>query len=43
MTKLYIFTEYMSLGSVANIIKSYGKLNEEVVKKITRQMLLGLE
>ncbi|ESP01178.1 hypothetical protein LOTGIDRAFT_139776 [Lottia gigantea] len=41
-TILSIFIEYMPGGSVKDLIHDIGSLQESIVKKYTRQMLLGL-
>ena len=38
-----IFLEYIPGGSISSIIEKYGKLNEEIIKRYTRQILEGLE
>ena len=41
--KLNIFLEYISGGSIAYLLKKYGKFNENIVRKYTLQILKGLE
>ncbi|RLV89667.1 Serine/threonine-protein kinase BCK1/SLK1/SSP31 [Spathaspora sp. JA1] len=38
-----LFLEYVAGGSIASCLKSYGKFEENLVKFITYQVLLGLE
>ena len=38
-----IFLEYIPGGSISSIIEKYGKLNENIIKKYTKQILEGLE
>ena len=38
-----IVLEYIPGGSISTIIEKYGKLNESIIKKYTRQILEGLE
>lgn len=38
-----IFMEYMPGGSLSSLLKQYGPLNENVIKKYTRQILRGLQ
>jgi len=38
-----IFLEYMPGGSISSVIEKYGKLNELVIRKYTKQILEGLE
>lgn len=40
---LNIFLEYISGGSVSSLIRKYGKLNENIVRLYTAQILQGLE
>jgi serine/threonine protein kinase len=42
-TSLNIFLEYVPGGSISSLIQKYGKLDEKIIKKITKQILLGLE
>ena len=35
--------EYMPGGSVASMLKQYGVFDEKVIKKFTKQLLMGLE
>eukprot|EP01064_Diplonema_japonicum_P004333 TRINITY_DN12807_c0_g1_i1.p1 TRINITY_DN12807_c0_g1~~TRINITY_DN12807_c0_g1_i1.p1 ORF type:complete len:497 (+),score=94.67 TRINITY_DN12807_c0_g1_i1:124-1614(+) len=42
-TMLQIFMEYIPGGSLRSILKHFGKLQEKVVKRYSRQMLQGLE
>ncbi|EKX49238.1 hypothetical protein GUITHDRAFT_85702 [Guillardia theta CCMP2712] len=41
--RLNIFLEYVSGGSIASLIANFGALDEPVVRKYTRQILIGLE
>lgn len=41
--KLNIFLEYISGGSIAFLLKKYGKFNESIVRQYTLQILKGLE
>lgn len=38
-----LFLEYVAGGSVSSCIKSYGRFDEQLIRFITRQVLLGLE
>ena len=40
---LYIFLEYIAGGSIASLLQKYGKLNENLIKVYTKQVLEGLE
>ncbi|KAK9818541.1 hypothetical protein WJX74_002024 [Apatococcus lobatus] len=40
---LNIFLEYVPGGSIASLINSFGPFEETVIKKYTRQILLGLD
>ncbi|KAH7298607.1 hypothetical protein KP509_25G050800 [Ceratopteris richardii] len=40
--RLFIYLEFMSNGSIHNIIKQYGPLSESCIRAYTRQILLGL-
>eukprot|EP00818_Percolomonas_sp_WS_P010566 CAMPEP_0117452496 /NCGR_PEP_ID=MMETSP0759-20121206/9652_1 /TAXON_ID=63605 /ORGANISM="Percolomonas cosmopolitus, Strain WS" /LENGTH=1032 /DNA_ID=CAMNT_0005245327 /DNA_START=583 /DNA_END=3681 /DNA_ORIENTATION=- len=40
---LNIFLEYIPGGSLAALVKRYGRLSEEVCRKFTKQILLGLD
>lgn len=40
---LNIFLEYISGGSVSSLIRKYGRLNENIVRIYTTQILQGLE
>ncbi|MCO5596072.1 hypothetical protein L7F22_050130 [Adiantum nelumboides] len=40
--RLFIYLEFMSNGSIHNIIQQYGPLSESCIRVYTRQMLLGL-
>lgn len=40
---LKIYLEYVDMGSIASMLKTYGPLPEEVVAQYTRQILEGLE
>jgi len=40
---LNIFLEYIAGGSISSLIHKYGKLNENIVRIYTRQILQGLE
>lgn len=42
-THLNIFLEYVPGGSVAALVSNYGRLNEHLARKFTRQILLGLK
>lgn len=42
-SKVYIFTEWVPGGSLGDVLKRFGKLSVDVVRKYTRQMLLGLQ
>ncbi len=37
------FLEYVPGGSIASVVKRFGKLNERLCRAYTRQLLLGLE
>jgi len=39
----YIFTEWVPGGSITSILNKFGRLTESVVKKYTRQILIGLD
>ena len=41
--RLNIFLEYISGGSIAYLLKKYGKFNESIVRQYTLQILKGLE
>lgn len=41
--ELNIFLEYVPGGSIAVILSKFGSLNEQLVRRYTRQILLGLE
>lgn len=41
--KLNIFLEYISGGSIAYLLKKYGKFNENIIRQYTSQILKGLE
>lgn len=41
--KLNIFLEYIAGGSLNFLLKKYGKLNENIVRIYTREILKGLE
>lgn len=41
--KFNIFLEYISGGSIAFLLKKYGKFNENIVRQYTFQILKGLE
>jgi len=41
--KINIYMEYMPGGSVSSMLKQYGSFEENVIRKFTRQILLGLE
>lgn len=41
--RLNIFLEWVSGGSIAQLISNYGALDEPVVRKYTRQILVGLD
>eukprot|EP00250_Pteridium_aquilinum_P018030 c23904_g1_i2 orf=378-2609(-) len=40
--RLFIYLEFMSNGSIHNIIQRYGPLSESCIRVYTRQILLGL-
>lgn len=40
--RLFIYLEFMSNGSIHNIIQQYGPLSESCIRVYTRQILLGL-
>lgn len=40
--RLFIYLEFMSNGSIHNIIQQYGPLKENCIRVYTRQILLGL-
>lgn len=40
---LNIFLEYIAGGSISSLIRKYGKLNENIVRIYTQQILQGLE
>ena len=40
---LNIFLEYIAGGSISSLIRKYGKLNENILRIYTRQILQGLE
>ena len=39
---VYIFTDWVSGGSLHDIIKKFGSMNEELVRRYARQILRGL-
>jgi len=39
---LDIFLEYVPGGSIASLIKRFGRLSEDIVKQFTKQILIGL-
>ena len=41
--QIKIYMEYVDNGSIQKMLQLYGKLNEPVVARYTRQLLLGLE
>ncbi len=41
--RLNIFLEYVSGGSIAQLISNFGALDEPVVRKYTRQIVVGLD
>ena len=41
--RLNIFLEWVSGGSIAQLISNYGALDEPVVRRYTRQILVGLD
>ena len=42
-SRLFIFLEYVSGGSVSDMLTKFGGLHESIVRKYTYQVLLGLE
>lgn len=40
---LKIYIEYIDMGSIASMLKTYGPFPEEIVRRYTRQILSGLE
>lgn len=42
-TNLLIFLELVPGGSLASLVQRYGRLSEDVCKKFTKQILLGLD
>ncbi|KAF8169192.1 kinase-like domain-containing protein [Mycena galopus ATCC 62051] len=42
-TKLSIFTEYVSGGSIRSCLVKHGRFDEDVIKSFTAQILAGLE
>jgi serine/threonine protein kinase len=38
-----IFLEYIPGGSIASVIKKFSSLNESVIRRYTKQILMGLE
>jgi serine/threonine protein kinase len=38
-----IFLEYIPGGSIASVIKKFSSLNENVIRRYTKQILMGLE
>jgi len=40
--KFYIYLEYMPGGSLLQVLKQYGRLEEELIRMYARQILLGL-
>eukprot|EP00802_Teleaulax_amphioxeia_P011694 Tamp_11728.p1 GENE.Tamp_11728~~Tamp_11728.p1 ORF type:complete len:471 (+),score=45.15 Tamp_11728:63-1415(+) len=41
-SRLYIFLEFVSGGSISDMLSKFGALHERIVRKYTHQMLLGL-
>lgn len=41
--KISIFLEYIAGGSISSLLKKYGKLNENIIRLYTIQILKGLE
>ncbi len=39
---IYIYMEYMPGGSISSMLKQYGFFEEKVLKKFTKQVVLGL-
>ena len=39
---LYIFLEFVTGGSIANLISGFGPLSEDVVRTYTKQIIEGL-
>jgi len=39
---VYIYMEYMTGGSLSSMLKQYGSFEEKVIKKFTKQVVLGL-
>lgn len=42
-SKIYLFFEYISGGSLTSLIKKFGQLNESLIKRYCKQILEGLE
>ena len=40
---VYIYIEYMPGGSIFSMLKQYGSFDERVIRKFTRQVVLGLD
>jgi len=40
---IYIYMEYMCGGSLASLLQQYGPFEEKVIKKFTKQVVLGLD
>ena len=40
---LNIFLEYIPGGSISSLIQKFGKLDENLIKKFTQQILFGLQ
>jgi serine/threonine protein kinase len=40
---MYIYLEYMSGGSLSCMMKQYGSFEEKIIKKFTKQILIGLD
>ena len=40
---IYIYMEYMPSGSINSMLKQYGAFEVNVIKKFTKQIVLGLE
>lgn len=40
---VYIYMEYMPGGSISSMLKQYGSFEEKVIKKFTKQVVLGLD
>lgn len=42
-TSIFIFMEFMPGGSLSSMLKQYGSFDEILIKKITKQIVEGLQ